>query len=169
MYKTKLLIGNIIMAAGFCGISDPSTALMLPTNQSCAAIDNTHQRCVSSNPPLPSASGGAWAGPYYLKAGAAPSGYRLESAKFQLVGPHPCWGDDKTAGAGSWARCQLILRSGDEVVWEYDIQGQQGGEDFNVKDGTVPGQPAGFTWSKGADKTISEPAYLILIYTKLHQ
>jgi hypothetical protein len=143
--------------------------LMDATRQTCSNVDETHKRCISYNVPKSSGSGAAWGGPYYLKADAPPTGYKLSAETFELLGPHKCIGNDQNPMVnGGWSTCRLVYRKDDEVLWEYDIQGIQGQEDLSVATTNPQGLPKEvLAWNQGQDKNLSETAILILDYVKI--
>jgi hypothetical protein len=156
-----------------------------PTTQYCLAPSGGTVTCFSTNPPFTSGTGGgavaAYPG-YFIKSDNPPAGYpNLISAKFYLVGPHPCWGasnnlatgQGSTVGAGSWATCvQKLSGVPNVVLWNYNIEGEAtppkqvvvGTAYLTDQQGNyIPGSPP-MTWSQSREGADFEPAALVLVY-----
>lgn len=149
----------------------------------CTQRDPNHIVCKKSNGPLPSGTGKKFGQYWGIQSGDPPSGYRLESASFDLEGPHPCKGNDaspvqppkpsgpgtwkdvnppgpgKRHGAGSWADCWQESRDDDHVKWEYTVQGTEGQTSLLINGN-------GVGWETGPDDVVKEPATLGLVYVK---
>jgi hypothetical protein len=130
MKPSKIAIRVVILVMASCPImmggcarcSWKSQLNALPPKQTCKDQDGTHQLCVTREDGMSSGAGGNWSGEYFIKS-QAPAGYELQSSKFNLYGLHMCGGDDTHPGAGSWAKCRLVTRDNQQVVWAYAIQG----------------------------------------------
>jgi hypothetical protein len=176
LWATAVLLGTLAFVRVSGRPADPfpdSTGITnaSPTTQSCQQVDPKHQVCFVSNPPLPSAKGGAFGPNHGLQSNHASPGYKLVYAAFALSGSHPCFGDDYSPhggpggepwGIGFWAHCWITSRTGDHVTWGYTMMGEQGATSVYPTFDNGPG----VKFEREPDSSIKEAARLTLIYAK---
>jgi hypothetical protein len=204
-YALGFLLVVVLWGTGFCttlygqGLPEPhspqshgdvfsfstttsATAFALAVQTvNCAPIDSTHIKCEQTVKAMTS-GGGKWFGPYYtFSSGAPPEGYHLQSASFDLIGPHPCNGNDFSpiindpgkpwnghhTGAGAWAVCYLAARDIDTAVWNYSIQGLEAHDTWYIWPGTKDADKGVLVQIQGGKPGhVIEPAKMELIYVK---
>jgi hypothetical protein len=186
-------IGQFIQQAINEGINE-ANRLMSDHTMTCEQIDSTHKKCTITVEPKVS-GGGANYGPWYDVDSLAPGGYKVESASFELVGPHPCKGDNNSRvqtdpntppgtwhsngnglldtqwsghqkGDGAWAACYIAERNDQRVWWRYAFQGNASHTVFGVEHIQFTPIYAPYWYTTGNDQ-IAEGAQLVVVYVKI--
>jgi hypothetical protein len=173
---------------------DQTKSLLNDHTQTCIDIDSNRMRCTITVNPKRS-GGGANYGPWYDVDSMAPSGYKVESASFELVGPHPCKGTNNSPvqtdpntrpgtwhangnglldtqwsghqrGDGAWAACYIAERNDQRVWWRYAFQGNASHTVFGVEHIPFTPYSAPYWYTTGNDEIV-EGAQLVVVYVKI--
>jgi hypothetical protein len=163
----------VALGANLAGCQGKQANFLLPTTQYCLPPSGGTIVCFSTNDQLPSGRGAhAWGPVYYIQAAQTPPGpgHVLQSARFELVGPNAVVCDyDHPTGSGNHSRCNLNSKDAHNVLFSYQIEGEESPPASTLTGTAGPSDPnhtAGpqLPWTKTTDGVNEVGAVIVLVY-----